>query len=182
MTMDKFENARQKYKPKEIKYLLVAETPPKFDSDRFFYFEKVDKQDSLFLETMKLLYPDETKHAETKTIRKRKKEFLEKFRDDGFYLIDSLDRPFEKKLNTRQKVKLIRNGQTQLLKNIRELLSEVTQVILIAVPVFKANYDFLKEHGIQIINKEPVDFPGSGGQKKYKVKMKIILEQNHNSI
>jgi hypothetical protein len=98
MTMNRFENARLKYKPKEIKYLLVAETPPKTDSDRFFYFEKVDKQDSLFLETMKILYPNETQFAETKTIRKREKEFLEKFMDDGFYLIDSLDKPFEKNL------------------------------------------------------------------------------------
>lgn len=180
--MDKFENARQKYKPKIIKYLLVAETPPKSDSDRFFYFEKVDEQDSLFLETMKLLYPKETQLVETKIIRERKKEFLEKFRDDGFYLIDSLDRPFEKKLNTRQKVKLIRNGQSKLLKNIQGLLSEKTQVILIAAPVFKANFDFLKEQGINIINNESIDFPGFGGQKKYKEKMKIILEQNHNSI
>ncbi|MCA4821579.1 hypothetical protein [Myroides odoratimimus] len=43
--MDKFENTRKKYKPKIIKYLLVAETPPKGGSDSFFYFEKVDKQD-----------------------------------------------------------------------------------------------------------------------------------------
>lgn len=35
--MDKFENARKKYKPEVIKYLLVAETPSKADPDRFFY-------------------------------------------------------------------------------------------------------------------------------------------------
>ncbi len=180
--MSRFENARQKYKPKVIKYLFVAETPPKSDSERFFYFEKVDKQDSLFLETMKILYPNETKFAETKTIRKRKKEFLEKFRDDGFYLIDSLNKPFEEKFNTRQKVMLIKNGQGQLLKNIRELISEETKVILIAAPVFKANFDFLKKHSIPIINEEFIDFPGSGGQKKYKKKMKTVLEQNHYSI
>lgn len=36
--MDKFEIARIKYKPDVIKFLLVAETPPKSDSDRFFLF------------------------------------------------------------------------------------------------------------------------------------------------
>jgi len=93
--MNQFEKARQKFKPNKIKYLLIAETPPKSGSDRFFYFENVEKQDSLFLETMKLLYPRETELLKPKEIRKRKKEFLEKFKNDGFYLIDSLDQPFD---------------------------------------------------------------------------------------
>ncbi len=58
--MNKFEIARKKYLPKQINVLFVAEAPPKFSSNRFFYFEKVDKQDSLFWETMKVLYIDET--------------------------------------------------------------------------------------------------------------------------
>ncbi len=73
--MNQFEKARLKYKPKQIKYLLIAETPPKLDSDRFFYFENVDRQDSLFLETMKLLYLDRAENIDTKTIRKNKKTF-----------------------------------------------------------------------------------------------------------
>lgn len=174
--MNKFEKARLKYKPEKIKYLLVAETPPKSDSNRFFYFENVDKQDSLFLETMKLLYPNDTEFVETKKIRERKKEFLIKFLKDGFYLIDSLDKPFEKKYSTTQKIKLIRNGQNQLIEKIQNLLSEKTKVILIASPVFKANFDFLINQGIPVINKELIDFPGSGGQKKYREKMKKILK------
>jgi len=46
-----FQLAREKYKPEKIVYLLVAETPPRLDSNRFFYFEDVRNQDSLFLET-----------------------------------------------------------------------------------------------------------------------------------
>jgi hypothetical protein len=52
-----FEDARQKYKPDEIKFLLIAEAPPDAESGRFFYFEEVDKHDNLFIETMKVLYP-----------------------------------------------------------------------------------------------------------------------------
>jgi hypothetical protein len=174
--MNKFEKARQNYKPKKIKYLLVAETPPKLDSNRFFYFENVEKHDSLFIETMKLLYPVETESLKTKKIRQRKKDFLEKFKNDGFYLIDSLDEPFEKKFSTRQKVKLIKNGQSGLLEKIQVLLSEKTKVILIAAPVFEANFAFLKKQGIPVINEESIDFPGSGGQKKYKEKMHKIIE------
>lgn len=174
--MNRFEKAREKYRPKEIDYLLVAETPPKSDSNRFFYFEKVDKQDSFFLETMKFLYPEETKLMGTKTIRSRKKEFLDRFKQDGFYLIDSLDQPFEKKYSSSQKIKLIEKGQNKLLTKIQKLISEGTKVILIAAPVYKANFRFLKNNSIPVINEELIDFPGSGGQKKYKEKMKQIIK------
>ncbi len=175
--MNAFEKARRKYKPDRIEYLLVAETPPKSDTNRFFYFEDIDKQDSLFLETIKVLYPEETKCIETKEIRHRKQEFLNKFKNDGFYLIDSLNKPFEEKYSTPKKVKLIQEGQKPLLEKIQSLLSEKTKVILIASPVFKANFEFLRKNGIPVINKEAIDFPGSGGQKKYREKMKKFLNK-----
>ena len=71
--MSAFEKARKKYRPENIRYLLIAEAPPKADSKRFFYFEDVTEKDSLFLETMKCLYPADTISVETRTIRKNKK-------------------------------------------------------------------------------------------------------------
>lgn len=140
--MNRFELARQKYKPQKISYLLIAETPLKFDSNRFFYFENVDKQDSLFIQTMKVLYPNETLNIKIKEIRENKKYFLKKFKKDGFYLIDFLDTPLEKKYSSSQKIKLIKGGQFELLKNIKILMNNETKVILIAAPVYSANYFF----------------------------------------
>jgi len=174
--MNHFEIARIKYKPEKIKYLFIAETPPKSMSNRFFYFENVDKQDSLFIETMKLLYPEETKNIETKIIRNNKKWFLQKFKDEGYYLIDSLENPFELKFSSSQKVNLIKNGQVALLQNIKTLVDDQTKVILISSPVYFANDYFLRNQGINIINVEPIDFPGSGGQRKYKEKMRKIIK------
>lgn len=173
--MNEFDRAREKYKPANIKYLLVAETPPKKDSKRFFYFEHVPKQDSLFLETMKLLYPEQTSGVETKDIRRNKETFLRRFQSDGFFLIDALDEPFESKYSTKQKTRLVEAGQNQLLEKIHSLISDDTKVILIAAPVFYANYEFLLENGIQVLNTESIDFPGSGGQKKFREKMGRIL-------
>ncbi len=174
--MNKFEKARLEYKPDKIDYLLVAETPPKKDSNRFFYFENVFEQDSLFIETMKVLYPKVTSQIETKVIRNNKEKFLKKFRDNGFYLIDSLDKPFEKRYSSSQKVKLIKEGQNNLLSKIKELCSKTTKVILIAAPVYRANYEFLKTNGVNIVNTELIDFPGSGGQKKFRTKIKKLLD------
>lgn len=175
--MSKFEKARLKYKPEKIKYLLVAETPPKSDSDRFFYFENVSKQDSLFLETMKVLYPTETNGLETKTIRSIKNKFLTQFAKDGFYLIDSLETPFEEKLTSSNKIKLINGGQLDLLKRIQSIVDKKTKIILISATVFKANFQFLIDQKVNVINTELLDFPGSGGQVKYRNKMTNLLKK-----
>ena len=176
--MDKFENARKKYKPEVIKYLLVAETPPKADSDRFIYFEEVGKQDSLFIETIKVLYPEIIEKYDVKELRKKKSYFLNKFKEDGFYLIDSLEEPFEEKYNSAQKVKLIKEKQENLLLRIKKLINKETKVILIATPVFKANYLFLLKNNISVINTESIDFPGSGGQLKFRKKFSQLLIDN----
>ena len=125
---------------------------------------------------MKLLYPNETEFVETKKIRREKKKFLSKFCSDGFFLIDSLEEPFEERYSTNKKVRLLKQGQNKLLVKIKNLLEENTKVILIASSVYRANYEFLKGLGIPVINKEFIDFPGSGGQKKYREKMKRILK------
>ena len=170
------EQARIKYKPEKIKYLLIAETPPKSSSKRFFYFENVKEKDSLFLETMKVLYPESTSGITTIKVRSIKKSFLERFRNDGFYLIDSLNEPFEEKYSSSKKIRLIKEGQEDLLKRIKELISKDTVIVLISATVFKANYEFLKKKNMKIGNTESIDFPGYGGQKKYRQKIKRILK------
>ncbi len=175
MNISIFEKAIREYQPEIIRYLLVAETPPKSNSKRFFYFENVDEQDSLFLETMKCLYPNDTRNVETKTIRANKSSFLRRFQKDGFYLIDSLDTPFEEKYSSKKKEALLRAGQKELLTKITKLCSKKTKVILIAAPVYNANYSFLIENDINVINKSLVDFPGSGGQKKFQEKFRLLI-------
>lgn len=101
--MSKVSDARLKYKPQKIKILFVAEAPPKETSDRFFYYEVVAKGDSLFLEMMKVLYPKDFTVA--KVVRLQKKIFLDKFKEDGYYLIDSTDTPMEHKSLTYKKKK-----------------------------------------------------------------------------
>jgi hypothetical protein len=173
--MNTYELARLKYKPLSINFLLVAETPPKTNSNRFFYFENVMEQDSLFIETMKVLYPAMIKNIEIKELRKNKKKFLGKFQSDGFYLIDSLETPFEIKYSSSQKIQLIRAGQVSLLNRIKGLINPKTKVILLSSTVYKANFEYLKQNGINVINEELIDFPGSGGQTKYREKMAKVL-------
>lgn len=75
------ENARRRYQPDQIKCLLIAEAPPKESSGRFFYYENISDGDSLFLETMKVLYPNYyAQFKNTKSVRNNKSLFLKKFK------------------------------------------------------------------------------------------------------
>src|SRR5688572_5897755 len=90
---DKYSKARKKYRPKSIKVLLVAEAPP-CALDRFFYFEDVKKQDSLFLEITGVLYPDlKTRYLASGRETKLKKDILENFKSDGYWLLDLCEIP-----------------------------------------------------------------------------------------
>jgi hypothetical protein len=166
--VNEFERARQQYRPSDIKYLFVAEAPPKAGSARFFYFPRVATGDSLFLETMKALYPRECTCAAD--IRPRKVELLRKFMNDGFFLLDAVDSPLTVK-GTAAKVREIRKHVPILTARIHACLSHGTGVILISATVFEACAPELQRAGIPLMHDEPIPFPGSGQQAKFQDRM-----------
>src|SRR4051794_33970148 len=60
--MISYESIRQKYRPKNIKVLLIAESPPPApdvqSSRQFYYTDRVRKDDRLFTNTIRALYPE----------------------------------------------------------------------------------------------------------------------------
>ena len=168
-----FELARQKYKPEVIKFLLIAEAPPKVESKRFFYFEDVKNGDSLFLETMKVLYLNDC--LDIKDVRRRKSEFLEKFKNDGFYLIDASDKPIEDTRLTKKR-KQIKDSIPSLIKKIESLISEDTKIILISSTVYEVCCNRLKAEGFNVINECAIPFPISW-QKEFRRKLFTLLKR-----
>lgn len=84
--------AAERYRPSKILLLLVAEAPPSA-SDRYFYFEDVREQDSLFRYICKGLFgvtPD----------RGSKPRWLQKLKDEGFFLIDLMEDPKDSRKHT----------------------------------------------------------------------------------
>lgn len=173
--MSKITDARLKYKPHQIKLLFIAEAPPQETSDRFFYFEDVKKGDCLFLELMKVLYPKD--FTETKIVRLRKKMFLEKFKNDGYYLIDSTDKSMDENSLPYKKEK-IREALPSLKVKIKGLIDKETKIILISKPVYEVCLLSLRSDGFNIINKEMIDFPGSGGQIKFRNKIEKLIKNS----
>jgi hypothetical protein len=165
--------ARRKYRPETIIYLLVAESPPSADSGRFFYFKDVAEGDSLFWQTMKALYPKDCP-ADESPPRHRKREFLKRFKGDGYFLLDAVEEPLGK-ASPGEKRRRIRQSLPRLIDDLRAACGAGTKVVLISAPVFEVCAAALASEGFNVVNDGMIDFPGSGGQRKFREKFARAL-------
>jgi hypothetical protein len=173
--LNEFEKARIKYKPGLIRVLLVAEAPPQRGSGRFFYFEKVTAGDSLFLETMKVLYPDD--YTSAPAVRSAKVTFLRRIQQDGFYLIDASTRPMESSAKAARR-KQLESELPGLICRLHKLAVEETMVVLISKAVYDVCLNALTREGFNVINTEMIDFPASSGQPSFRKKLKRLLSRH----
>lgn len=166
----KLERARLRYKPDSVKYVLVAEAPP--DSlERFFYFEEVRKHDYLFLGVAQALYPDlKEKFLLSGRSSDIKKQILDKFKGDGFYLLDLSDLP----LSILSKP--LESQLPLLIEKLRSLVQEDTKIILIKANVYDIAFPALKDVYFDNIIDVRIPFPGQGSQKRFQIEFKIALE------
>jgi hypothetical protein len=192
VTPSVFEAARAKYLPDQIKLLFIAEAPPAYDSERFFYFEQVDRGDTLFLEMMKVLYPNKAHFDEftgnwktgygAKWVRPRKPQFLKLFSGDRLYLIDAVDEPMPKNATPKVKEDIIRNSLRQLKAKLDELgklcNDRILQVILIGAPVFNVCAAELTKSGVRILNNEMINMPAQGGMREFRRKLHELLKSH----
>lgn len=169
--MNRVQEARERYRPEFIKTIFIAEAPPCTD-DRFFYFEDIKKGDSLFLHIIRAVFP-ELEHWETKAIRAKKEELLIQFRDQGYFLEDSVAEAIPKGTSSKNKERIIIENQEDLIRRISPYKTQSNFVILSST-VFKANYKILKENDFKILNDSMIPFPGSGQQTKFKAGIALL--------
>lgn len=158
--VDRYTKQARKYKPDKTPILFIAEAPPN-SIDRYFYFEDVRTRDWLWIALMRALFPFEW--TQPKEQRGRKRSWLEKFRDSGFYLIDAVKSPITG--TRRQRVTKIRENADTLIAEIRTIDPEC--IILIKATVHEAICEKFKVAGLPIANKAPLPFPSSGQQGKF---------------
>lgn len=168
------EESRLRYKPPHVRYLVIAESPP-LASDRFFYFEDVTRADNLFLETMRVVYP--ARFTSAPAMRRSKRQFLSQWQTDGFYLIDAVDEPLGR-LSRRDKLEAIRNQLPTLLKKAANVVERDTFIFLISAPVHQICYRPLLDSGFDVVNEEPIDFPGTGRQRDFRQKLQRALRKS----
>lgn len=157
--------ARNKYKPVHIQTLLLAEAPPG-SLDRYFYFEDVKKQDSLFLEIMGVLYPEQkAAYLSSGRDTELKKDLLEIFKEDGFWLMDVSEVPLDLADKT------LEDYVPDVLGRLQKHITKKTAVILIKANIYDLCYYKLLEKGYRV-SPERIPFPGSGQQRVFREKFR----------
>lgn len=165
--------AREKFKPENIKILFVAEAPP--DAlERFFYFPYVRSNDWLYLGIVKALcaYPDTySDNIDPKKLRENKEEILKLLKDDGFYLMDLS--PLPKSLIPLPE--LFKSDFIERLKNESAIDKTATKIILIKTNVYDCLFHSIEELGYAV-QPQRIPFPASGQQQNFAVEMQKALK------
>ncbi|MBW3538453.1 hypothetical protein KY386_03090 [Candidatus Parcubacteria bacterium] len=179
-----YQQLRERYKPEKVRILFVAEAPPE-NTERFFYYEDVPTQDALFVNLIRVLYPELDRKGGVNEIRKQKPQLLERFKNDGYYLIDALESPMSLKLTPKQRNKLINDRKSALAKEIKQIIGSgpfnpeapESGIVLIKATVYDALADYLllDEH-LPVLNVMlKVPFPSHGNAKLFHDKLGHIL-------
>ncbi|KKU29568.1 MAG: hypothetical protein UX41_C0015G0002 [Candidatus Collierbacteria bacterium GW2011_GWE1_46_18] len=153
--------AAQKYQPEKIRLLLVAEAPPRAE-DRYFYFESVDKQDSLFRYVVRCVLNIEP-------TREGKAEYLSALKEMGIFLIDLVQDPLGPKDKLIDAADL--NSLTSRCKTLQP-----EAIVLVKTTVYDVAFDSLRSVGLPVVD-ERIPFPGSGQQLRFVSAFTSALEK-----
>lgn len=159
----RYAKARNRFKPRQIRMVFIGEGPPN-NLDRYFYFADVKKHDSLFLEVMGVLYPEQKKqYLASRRDTFLKEELLETFQEDGYWFISLsevpcsiLDEPLE-------------NSVPSLLERLKNQIDKNIPIILIKANVYDICYAPLVANGYNVYN-DRIPYPGSGQQGVFREK------------
>ena len=173
-----FAQARKKYLPSPVKLLFVTEAPPSPEENRYFFFEKVQRGDSLFLETSKVFFAEEVAAFDTvKALREEKVYFLKRFQEAGFHLIHAVDEPQPNRTPAARR-NIYRANLPSLIKQILTVANVRTPIVLISAVVYEACYQQLRQAGFNILNESMIEFPNSGQQINFRRKLSRLLTKH----
>lgn len=178
--MSSYDEIRETYKPKHIKALLIAESGPpaaNIQSSRHFYrSDQIRKDDRLFTNTMRALYPTlaDTTEAE---LEQDKEKLLHQFQADGWYMIEALPMSQKHEVTKKQRQVLIAEHLPQLIDRIKKLADKDTKLILIKSNVFDVAAKPLRAAGYTVLNEELLDYPGHFNQRAFREKLAAMASK-----
>ncbi len=174
-----YETIRSQYRPAKIKVLLIAESPPPApdvqSSRQFYYTDRIRRDDRLFTNTIRALYPDAIDLTE-KELEQDKQQWLQRFQHDGWYMIEALDISMEHEITKQRRQEHITGVLPTLIKKVQHLADPDTGIILIKSNVFDVAADPLRQAGLRVLNTELVDYPGRFNQQRYRDKLAALAK------
>ncbi len=178
--MNAYETARNQYRPEHVALLLIAESPPPVanvqSSRQFYYSDRIRKDDRLFTNTIRALYPEAANSSEAE-LEAHKADWLRRFQTSGCFMIEALEESQAHGVTKQQRQDRIRAALPRLLERVRSLAEPSTKIVLIKSNVFDVAAEPLREAGFAILNTELVDYPGRFNQKAYREKLAALAHQ-----
>jgi len=169
-----YDDVRQQYLPKHVKFLLIAESPPPApevqSSRQFYYTDRVRKDDRLFTNTIRALYPEAAETSELE-LEEQKEQWLRRFQADGWYMIEALEASQVHEVTKKQRQARIQAAAPRLVERVHELAEPGTKIILIKSNVYDMAAEPLRAAGFNVLNTELVDYPGHFNQRTYREKL-----------
>ncbi|HET8669478.1 MAG TPA: hypothetical protein VFM05_02290 [Candidatus Saccharimonadales bacterium] len=169
-----YDEIRTRYRPVRIRFLLIAESPPpaaETESSRHFYrSDRVRRDDRLYTNTIRALYPETQDLSET-DLERNKDQWLKRFQRDGWYMIEALEESQVHEVTKKQRQERIAASLPRLIARVKELASKDTEIILIKSNVFEVAAEPLRNAGFTVLNTELVDYPGRFNQRDYREKL-----------
>lgn len=182
----RFSEASRNYLPDAIRLLFIAEAPPAYRVNRYFYFAALRDGDTLFLEMMKVLYPDETGYSRgsflpghsAKQLRQNKTSLLQRFQRDGYYLIDGCEEPMPDGADTATKRRVMKNALPALELKVRRLAGDSSlPIVLIGGITYEICAEALRKAGGNVLNTGMINHPARGGQVHFRSKLAKTLDR-----
>lgn len=178
ITMSDYDKLRQIYKPEHTNVLLIAESPPPAagvaSSRQFYRTDSIYREDRLFTNTMRALYPDAATLPEA-DLKQQKEQWLQRFARDGYYMTEALETSQAHEVTKEKRQELIRAALPRLLERVKKLADPYTRIILIKSNVFVVAAEPLRNAGFTVLNHELLDYPGRFNQKAYREKLAKLV-------
>lgn len=176
--MQSYEEIRQSYRPDQVKYLLIAESPPPSaeaaGSRHFYRTDRVRPDDRLFLNTIKALYPETAERAD-RELETDKEQWLRRFQHDGWYMIEALETSMRHEVTKKDRQANIKLALSRLIERVREIAVKDTKIMLIKSNVFEVATEPLRAAGFTVLNQQLLDYPGHYNQQAYRQKLAKLI-------
>lgn len=161
---------RKCYKPAGVEMLFVAESPPasRDGEVRFFYNPREERWDHLYRAVMQVVFP---RYAYR---RGEKEEWLTRFKDNGYFMIDVIDSPVND-LPRVERHSVVNAAITKKIAEIHGLVSRETPIILVKKNVFTAFCKPLRDAGFNVLNDSFLPFPSHGHKAEFITGCRMLM-------
>ncbi|MFF1883416.1 hypothetical protein ACFVVC_18330 [Pseudarthrobacter sp. NPDC058196] len=151
-----YSKLRKQWKPERVKLLMIAESAPADGGNavhrNFFYRSDRLGPDNLFRGVVAATYGTTSDALK----QSGKRPWLERLRDDGFYLIDLASHPVNR-LGPAEKRQVLRDAVVDCVARTRQL--DPIGVVIVKANLYPLLAAPLVEAGLPLLHDRPIPFP-----------------------